>query len=41
MLKKIGKKLGKLLAMVLRHEGLVAALLNLIAALIMLYNKLS
>lgn len=41
MLKKIGKVLGKMLAEDLKHEGLAAAILNLIAALIMLYVKLS
>lgn len=41
MLKKIKKLSGKLLAWCVKHENLVIAIINLIAALITLYCKVS
>ncbi len=41
MLKKFGKLAGKLLNWVEKHEGLTAAIINLIAALITFYCKVS
>ena len=41
MLKKFGKLLGKVLDWIEKHEGLTAALINLIASLIALYSRVS
>ena len=41
MLKKIGKTVGKLLTWIEKHEGLAAAIINLIAALITFYCRVS
>lgn len=41
MLRKIRKLAGKFLDWVDKHEGLTAAIINLIAALITLYCKVS
>lgn len=41
MLRKFGKLLGKLLGWIEKHEGLTTAIINLIAALILLYSKVS
>lgn len=38
MLKRFGKKLGKVLAWLEKHERLVTAIINLITALILLYK---